>query len=228
MKDENIGHLRRKFGPVYDNSIHDIPDGWAGIIGDFLQFLEDLGDLTDAVSCRYERTPSGLKAFVFPEMSRWHPEQLHALQAAQRTLYGLSQQTCETCGKPAIYPPTARFLCIEHDAAVQRDLAELEAITAELEAILPYKHLRDFDLGIPVLLRELIYSTLRQINQIVESEDLIGRVFVIKIEVSENQLFLNVRYDRDFPAAIRSNIDDLIKHAERQSDEIARGGSHAS
>ncbi|MEY9198412.1 hypothetical protein ABIA16_003528 [Sinorhizobium fredii] len=117
MTPEQIDHLRTMYRNYYHDSIDSLPDGWFTIVTDFLGEMDGIGDLTDAVSVRLERTPSGLKAFVFPEMSRWSNEHMHQLRTAQRTLYGLSQTTCETCGKGAVYAPlvAGRFFCAEHD-----------------------------------------------------------------------------------------------------------------
>lgn len=114
MTPENITRLKTLFRDEYHDSIDTLPDGWVSIIEEFLAEIDAIGDLTDAVSCRFEQTPSGLKAFCFPEMSRWLPEDMNALKIAQRTLYGLSQQSCEVCGEPASGRTNDRFLCASH------------------------------------------------------------------------------------------------------------------
>ncbi len=229
MQDKSIGLLRREFGPLCHDSINDLPDGWATIVGEFFHAVEGIGDLVEAVSCRFERTDSGLQAFVFPEMSRWHPEQMAALQAAQRTLYGQSQTTCETCGKEAIYPPGANgFFCTEHDIESVRNAEDLARVTEELEPILPYKALRRFSLDVPPHLRELVFGTLREIKEVVERENLVRHCHVMNVMVVDDQLYIRGRFRDSFPMSVRSDIDDLIRRAEWQSAEMARGGSDAS
>lgn len=113
MKPDFIERMRVKHSKYYHQSIDTLPNGWYQIVDDFFHVINSIGDLTDGVSVRFERTPSGLKAFSFPEMSRWHPEQDIALLVAQRTLYGLSQQTCEICGLPGM-PVGKKIRCVEH------------------------------------------------------------------------------------------------------------------
>ncbi|WP_288430149.1 hypothetical protein [uncultured Agrobacterium sp.] len=108
-----IERIRAMHCKYYHSSIDTLPDGWYPIIDDFFHVINSVSDMTDGVSVRFERTASGLKAFAFPEMSRWHPEQDIALRVAQRTLYGLSQQTCEICGLPGI-PAEKQIRCVGH------------------------------------------------------------------------------------------------------------------
>lgn len=229
MDQENIRHLSGFYPALWHESAASMPDGWAEIIAEFLGDAADVGDLLDAVSCRFERTQSGLKVFCFPEMTKWNEEQHAALHEAQRLLYQLSQVTCETCGQPGgpvqIGERATFFLCEEHGQKARAELAEkvkafderlmLRDEMSVLFQPMAVASLSVSDRNFPILQKALI-----DIKKIVEERDLIGKVFVTKIMESEGQLFLSVRCDRADPAS-QFEIADIVHHAQWQSDQAS-------
>ncbi|MCJ9720808.1 hypothetical protein MOV66_10315 [Agrobacterium sp. SHOUNA12C] len=182
MTPDNIARIRTLHRAYYHQSIDSLPDGWTQLVMDFLHVVDDIGDLTDSVSARFERGPDGCRAFIFPEMSRWHPEQMNALRIAQRELYGLSQQTCEVCGNPGAMEGT-RVLCIEHagGAAAKATLREA-ALYEECRVLFPPVHGKAINLNVPDFLFELVASTLRSIRKLVVAEDIVGKVLITRLE----------------------------------------------
>lgn len=228
MKPENVQKLQALHGKYWHQSAAGLPDGWAKIVGEFLSSVDDLGDLNDAVSLRFERCPDGLRAFAFPEMSRWHPEQINSLRIAQRNLLHASKETCEWCGKGNAGPVqlgdrVCFFLC-EEDAVSAREklAAKVEVFDERIKfrgeiSILFQEHsnvwLSCSDQNTPILRKALL-----DIKQIVEQRNLIGKVFVTKVLESEGQLFISARAEKADPAT-QFEIQDIIKHAEWQSDQ---------
>ncbi len=230
MKTENIEKLRTMHSRYWHHSAAGLPDGWVGIVTLFLECLDDLGDLADAVSLRFERCPDGLRAFAFPEMSRWHSQQLNSLRIAQRDLLHKSRETCEWCGKGNAGPVqlgdrVCFFLC-EEDATSAREklAAKVKAFDERVKfrgevSILFQKHsnvwLSVGDINMPILRKALL-----DIKQIVEERGLIGKVYVTKIEESEGQLFINVRCDQVDPAS-QFELQDIVHCAQWQSDQAS-------
>lgn len=230
MKPENVQKLQSLHGRYWHSSVATLPDGWTAIVAEFLGRIDEIGDLADAVSVRFERCPDGLRVFAFPEMSRWHPEQMNGLRIAQRNLLHASRETCEWCGKGNAVPVqlgerASFFLCEEHGQAAR------EKLTAQVQAFDQRVRLRDemsvlFQsmavMGIQVNDRNLdiLRNALLDIKKIVEERDLIGKVHVTKIMESEGQLFISARCDKADPAS-QFEIQDIIKHAEWQSDQAS-------
>lgn len=237
MRPENIGRMRRSYGPLCHDSMNDLPDGWASIIGEFYHAMESIGDLVDAVSVRFEHTESGLRAFVFPEMSRWSNEQMNALRLAQRSLYESSQRTCETCGKeggPADFGRALMFLCSKHKSSETDRRAREQALYNECAILFPWGHGSAINLFVPAHLEELLAKCLRQIKDVVVAEGgyLIGKITITRIAMIEGQLFVRQTYN-EMPAgavAAMVEVDDIVRFLEAQSDELTRmhGGSDAS
>jgi len=71
------------------------------------------------------------------------------------------------------------------------------------------------DQNTPILKKALL-----DIKQIVEQRDLIGKVFVTKINESEGQLFISARFEKADPAS-NFEIEDIIHHAQWQSDQAS-------
>ncbi|TAV04562.1 hypothetical protein [Rhizobium ruizarguesonis] len=86
MKPDLIDRIRVMHRAYYHESIDNLPDGWWKLVMDFLNVVDGIGDLTDSVSVRFERCPDGLRAFVFPEMSHWHPEQMNVADRTTRAV----------------------------------------------------------------------------------------------------------------------------------------------
>ncbi|ANP84455.1 hypothetical protein [Rhizobium leguminosarum] len=233
MSPDNIDRIRTMHRAYYHHSIDGLPDGWTQLIMNFLHAMDGIGDLTDSVSIRFERCPDGCRAFVFPEMSRWHPEQMNTLRIAQRELYGLSQQTCEICGNPGAMEGK-RVLCIGHAGGVAEKAAREQALYDEVASLFPEGHGSAIDLGVPEHLWDLLSTTLRAILKLVESEDIVGKVLITRIEFDGEALFVRVCY-QNLEAVflgIQMSINEMISDLEVLSDEATRkhnlGGSDAS
>lgn len=227
MKPENVKKLQSLHAKYWHDSAASLPDGWTNIVAEFLGSMDDLGDLEDAVSLRFERCSDGLRAFAFPEMSRWHPQQMNSLKIAQRNLLHGSRETCEWCGKPAeatkLGDRVTIYLC-EEDATIAREklTAKVEAFDERIRfrgeiSILFQDHsnvwLSVSDVNMPIMRKALL-----DIKKIVEDRGLIGKVFVTKVLESEGQLFISARADQADPAS-QFEIADIIKNAEWQSDQ---------
>jgi hypothetical protein len=223
MKPDNIDRIRNDHRAYYDQSIDSLPDGWFTIVSDFLHIVKSIGDLTDSVSVRFERTPSGCKAFCFPEMSRWHPEQSIALRVAQRSLYGLSQQTCEMCGNSGERHGHT-VLCNEHKDDAEAKVQREDALYNEVAVLFPEGHGSRINLAVPAYLEPVLAKTLRDVLVVVLREDLAGAVQITMIEMREGMLFTRHRYTgkaQDHIAA-QADIDDHMRHLDRQSEELWR------
>lgn len=238
MDQEDVRHLSGFYPDLWHESAASMPDGWSSIIAEFFGDVANIGDLLDAVGCRLERSPSGLKVFCFPENVSWSEQQLDELYKAQRTLYQLSQVTCEWCGQPGasvqLGDRATFFLCDEHKTSAQEKLrAQIEAFDERVRfrgevSVLFQKHsnvwLSCSDHNTPILRRALL-----DIRKIVETRDLTGKVHVTKVTESEGQLFVSVRYDPAVDVATRYDVDDIVHHAQRLSDEASlkanRGGA---
>jgi hypothetical protein len=226
---ERIRVMHRRY---YHQSVDTLPDGWFKIIDDFFRVINSIADLTDGVSVRFEKTASGLKAFAFPEMSRWHPEQDIALRVAQRTLYGLSQQTCEVCGLPA-QPGGNHIRCVEH-ATVDLKVAKAETLYQELRDLFPPVHGKAIDLNVPNHLFELFASSLRSILKLVIGEGVVGKVLITRVEMDDGALFVRVRYQNltAVDLGVQMAINEMVADLEALSDEATRkhqqGGSNAA
>ncbi|CDN96514.1 hypothetical protein [Agrobacterium tumefaciens] len=230
MKPENIQRLQAAHGKYWHQSAAGLPDGWAEIVGQFLASVEDITDLANAVSLRFERCPDGLRAFAFPEISRWHPDQMNSMRIAQRNLLHSSRETCEWCGKGSAGPVelgdrVAFYLCEEDGASAREKLAaKVQAFDERVRfrgevSILFQPHsnvwLQVSDQNMPILKKALL-----DIKKIVEDRGLVSKVYVTKIMESEGQLFLSARADKADPAT-QFEIADIVKHAELQSDQAS-------
>ncbi|NEI64964.1 hypothetical protein [Rhizobium leguminosarum] len=234
MTPENIDHLRTVYKRYYHTTVDSLPDGWVAIIDDFFLALEGVGDLNEAVSVRLERTLTGLKAFAFPEVSRWHPEQSNALRAAQRGLYGLSQQTCEICGNPGAADGDGPVLCIGHATEAAGELDRAKVLYDECRILFPEVHGKAIDLSVPDYMFDLLSNTLRAILKLVVEEDIVGKVLITRIEWDGEALFVRVRY-QNLEAVFMGTqmaINEMVADLETLSDELTRkhqhGGSDAS
>lgn len=229
MDQENIRHLSGFYPALWHESAASMPDGWAEIIAEFLGDAANLGDLLDAVSCRFERTSSGLKVFCFPEMTTWSEQQHAELHEAQRLLYQLSQVTCESCGQPGgpveIGERATFFLCEEHGQKARADLAEKvkafdERLMLRDEMSILFQPIAVASLSVGDRNFPILQKALIDIKKIVEERELVGKVFITKIMESEGQLFISARCDHADPAS-QFEIQDIIQHAEWQSDQAS-------
>ncbi|HCJ74683.1 hypothetical protein [Agrobacterium pusense] len=228
MDKVHVDNLRLAYPAIWHDSAASLPNGWAGIVSEFLGDAADVGDLLDAVSCRFEQTASGLKVFCFPEMAKWTELQWTELHEAQTLLYKRSQTTCERCGQPGGLCQVGRatfFLCSEHGTAARE---AMKAKFAAYEERLRFRH------EVAVLFQDhsavslhasdhnfhILRQALRDIKKIVEERSLIGKVYVTKIEESEGQLFINVRCDQADPAS-QFELLDIVHHAQWKSDQAA-------
>ncbi|WP_027488942.1 hypothetical protein [Allorhizobium undicola] len=228
MQQDHFHQLQALHGKYCHGSVATLPDGWTEIVGQFLAAVDDLGDLADAVSLRFERCPDGARAFAFPEMSRWHPHQMHSLRIAQRELLHASRETCERCGTGNSIPVTVGehgfFLCEEHTAEVQ---VKLDALTEAMDDRAQFRE-QVSDILPPttaLLLPMNDYNTrimrkaLMDIKAIVDTQGLTGHVMATKVIESDGQLFMNVRCGPQVDPATQFEIADIVKHAEWESDQ---------
>lgn len=228
MQQDHFHCLQALHGKYCHGSVATLPDGWTDIVGKFLAAVDDLGDLVDAVSLRFERSTDGARAFAFPEMSRWHPHQMNSMRIAQRNLLHASRETCEACGKASAIPVSVGdasfFLCQEHKGEV---LTKLHKLTEDMDERAKFRETVS-DILPPttaLLLPMTNYNTgimrkaLLDIKAIVEAQGLTGHVIATKIVESEGQLFMNVRCGPQVDPATQFEIADIVRHAEWQSDQ---------
>lgn len=230
MKPDNVAKLQSLHGKYWHSSAATLPDGWTEIVGHFLGELDDIGDLVDAVSVRFERCPDGLRAFAFPEMSRWHPQQMNNLRIAQRVLLLKSRETCEWCGKGKAEPVqlgerVSFFLCSEHKASAEQKLAAQvkafdERVKFREEMSLLFQKFSTVTLQVSDINLPILRKALRDIKEIVEKRELAGKVFITKVMESEGQLFISARCDQA-DVATQFEVADIIKHAEWESDQAS-------
>ncbi|KPF42999.1 hypothetical protein [Rhizobium sp. AAP43] len=232
MKQEKIDRVRAAAPDLFHSSIASLPDGWTDIMTTFLQDVSDLGEgmLTPA-EVRFERSASGVKAFICPNPDmQWTEAKALQLINAQRQLTISSQHTCEDCGADGHLVPLGdrvRFVfCQKHEDRARQKLTEqVQAFDERIRfrsetSFLFQKHsniwLHVSDHNTPILREALL-----NIKTIVEERDLIGKIHVTKIIDSEGQLFLSVRYDPLVDVATRLDVDDIVHHAQRLSDEAS-------
>ncbi|MCZ8158292.1 MAG: hypothetical protein O9256_00105 [Rhizobiaceae bacterium] len=239
MKQGNIDRVRALAPDLFNSSVGSLPDGWTDIVAAFVQEVSDIGEgMMSPAEVRFERTIAGLKAYIWPNADmQWTDGKGVQLIEAQRRLYILSQHKCEDCGADGKLVPLGDrvifYLCQEHeDQAREKLTAQVQAFDARVRfreevSILFQKHstvwLHVSDHNEPIL-RE----ALTDIKKIVVDRDLVGKIYVTKINESEGQLFLAVRYDPSVDHATVLDIDDIVHHVHRLSDEasmIANRGS---
>lgn len=230
MKPESINKLQSLHGKYWHSSAATLPDGWTEIVGHFFSDLDDIGDLADAVSVRFERCPDGVRAFAFPEMPRWHPQQMNTLRIAQRVLLLKSRETCEWCGKLDAQPVqlgerVTLFLCEEHKAKAEAKLAaQVQAFAERVkfrdEVSVLFQPLAVMALQVSDHNLNILRKALRDIKKLVEERELIGKLYITKVMESEGLLFISARCDQADPAS-QFEIQDIIKHAEWQSDQAS-------
>ncbi|MGO4566091.1 hypothetical protein AB4Z52_13670 [Rhizobium sp. 2YAF20] len=230
MTPDNVARIRTMYRHYYHPSVDNLPDGWWQLVMDFLHLMDGIGDLTDSVSIRFERGPDGVRAFVFPEMSRWSPDQMNTLRIAQHELYGLSQQTCELCGLPGA-AEDGHVYCIGHAGGDEKTAREA-ALYHEVRDLFPEVHGKAINLAVPEYMSNLLAITFRAILKIVVDEDIVGKVLITKVEMDGGALFVRVRY-LDLEAVfmgVQMSINEMISDLETLSDELTRkhGGSNAS
>ncbi|MGO7353850.1 hypothetical protein ACCS66_03840 [Rhizobium ruizarguesonis] len=233
MKPENIGHLRTVYKRYYHPSVDRLPDGWIALIDDFFLSLEGIGDLNTAASIRFERTASGLQAFVFPERPLWHPRAILSLHTAQRELYEQSQQTCEVCGNPGA-AEDGHVWCIGHAGELAAKARREAALYEECRALFPEVHGEAINLAVPDHLFDLLSTSLHAIHKLVVSEDIVGKVLITRLEIDDGALFCRVHYSK-LGAVFQGTqmaINEMLADLEVLSDELTRkhkpGGSDAA
>lgn len=226
---DHVQHLKAMHANYWHDSMSQVPDGWCGLLLDFLGEMDGLGDLVDSVSIRLEVTPSGLKAFVFPEMSRWYHDQVDRLRQAQSWLYGLSQRHCERCGKsgvPVQFGELTFFLCEEHASAAEADvdgsLARLKRrvdLYNEMSILWPEQG-GLIDLDLPEHLETILFDGLRKLKERVIEAEFEGSVLVTLVAQEGGSLHVGVRY-RDLPwshVALMMDVEEIVREIEWRSD----------
>lgn len=232
MEPENIERIRAAHPEHFHPSIADVPDGWAEAVKVFLEEFEALGEgMMSPGSVRFERTNAGLKAHVWanPEM-QWTSKKCWELMKWQRVLYKSVRDVCECCGKLDAQPVplgehVSFFLCEEHaDTARAKLAAQIEAFDERVkfrdEMAVLFMPLSCMSLQVSDHNLDIMRKALRDVKKIVEERDLVGKVYVTKVLESEGQLFISARCDQADPAS-QFEIQDIIKHAEWQSDQAS-------
>ncbi|MBA9034317.1 hypothetical protein [Rhizobium leguminosarum] len=233
MTPENIDRIRVMYRDYYHQSVDSLPDGWFQIVRDFLYEMDGLGDLTDSVSIRFERTSSGAKAFCFPEMGRWTNAQMTTLGSAQTQLYLMSQQTCEVCGNPGA-SEDGHVYCIGHAGELAAKARREAGLYDEIHLLFPPGHGSAINLNVPDHLFDLLASTFRAILKVVERYEVVGKVLITRVEMDDGALFVRVRYtDLTYMfIGVQMEVNELISDLEMLSDEATRkhnlGGQNAS
>lgn len=240
MKQENIDRIRAAAFDLFHPSVVSLPDGWTGIMTTFLQEVSDLGEgIMTPGEVRFERSNAGLKTFVWPNRDmQWTEAKALQLIDAQRRLHVSSQHTCEDCGADGKLVPlgdrVSFFLCEDHeDKARQKLTAQIEAFDERIrfrqEVSILFQEHANVWLHVPDHNAPILKKAMLDIKEIVEDRDLIGKVYVTKVTESEGQLFMSVRYDPSVDVATRLDVDDIVHHAHRLSDEASlaanKGGS---
>ncbi|MFL0693667.1 MAG: hypothetical protein ACJLUP_16685 [Agrobacterium tumefaciens] len=248
MSPEQVEFLRT-FDGLYHESMAKLPDGWIGPLVDMLQTLRQLSlvepvypSIETWVELRVERTAaSGAIVFMTPLLppDQWGHERALACLVALSAFGEASKATCEWCGQPGapvqLGERVTFFLCEEHKSSAEEKLAaQVQAFDERVKfrekvSILFQKQatvwLNVSDHNAPIL-----QEALTDIKKIVVDRDLVGKIFVTKITESEGQLFLSVRYDPSVDFATVIEIDDIVHHVHRLSDEASllanRGGAN--
>ena len=231
MKQENIDRIRAAAFDLFHPSVVSLPDGWTGIVAAFMQEVADLGEGMTTADVRFERSTRGIKAFIWPNPDmQWTEGKAHQLIEAQRRLTISSQHTCEDCGADGktvlLGDRVVFFFCKVHEDKVREKLAaKIQAFDERVRfrsetSILFQKHsniwLYVSDHNTPILRKALT-----DIKTIVEERGLIGKIHITKIIDSEGQLFISVRYDPAVDVATRHDVDDIVHHAQRLSDDAS-------
>ncbi|MBY3594260.1 hypothetical protein HJA87_31150 [Rhizobium bangladeshense] len=230
MKPENIERIRAAHPEHFHPSVGDVPDGWTDVLMSFLVEFRDLGEgMMSPGDVRFERTNSGLKAYVWPNSEmQWSPEKAQAVVGLQRHLYMSSRDLCEWCGKGDAVPvPLGErvtfFLCEEHKASAEAKLAAQiaafdERVRFRDEMSVLFRPMSCMSIQVSDHNLDIMRKALRDIKKIVEERELIGKVYVTKVMESEGQLFISARCGQADPAT-QFEIADIVKHAEWESDQ---------
>lgn len=232
MKPENNERIRAIAPDLFHSSVAHIPNGWTDIVAAFSQEVHDLGEgMMSPGDVRFEWGNAALKAYIWPNTDmQWTDEKAIQLIDAQRRLYISSQHTCEDCGADGKLVPLGdrvRFIfCQEHEDKARKKLtAQVQAFDERVRfredvSVLFQNHsniwLHVSDHNGPILKRAML-----DIKKIAEQRGLIGKIYVTKITESEGQLFLSVRYDPTVDMATRHDVDDIVHHAQRLSDDAS-------
>ncbi|MCZ7890464.1 hypothetical protein O9X99_02120 [Agrobacterium salinitolerans] len=231
--------LLKTFDGLYHETMSTLPDGWIGPLVDMLQAMRQLSlvepvhpKIETWVALRMERTStSGAVAFASPLLppDQWSAGRAFTCLEALSAFGAAVKETCEKCGHPGQACQIGQmtfYLCDEHGSIAR------ERLTAKVEA---YEERIRFRGEVSVLFQEhsrvslhvsdrnfsILRQALRDIKQIVDERGLAGKVHVTKIEDSEGQLFLSARYEKDVDPASNFEIEDIIHHAQWQSDQAS-------
>ncbi|TAV04563.1 hypothetical protein [Rhizobium ruizarguesonis] len=127
-----------------------------------------------------------------------------------------------------------RVLCIGHAGGAAENARREAALYDEVHMLFPPGHGSAINLAVPNHLFDLVSTTLRAILKLVESEDIVGKVLITRIEWDGDALFVRVRYQQLEAVfmGVQMSINEMIADLEALSDELTRkhnaGGSDAS
>lgn len=192
MNQDNLRRLKSLHGRYYHSSVDILPDGWFDAIIEFFEDLTDISELDDVVSVRFERCPDGLRAFIFPEMSRWHPHQIADLRTAQRVLLLTTRQV------PASDPG--------------------EQLRSEYPQLLSDAII---DLPDDARLIKEIREMLRRVQFVIDADELHGRLRIISMTIVAGHLTIRPYYSRALTEAPIIDIDSIVHSAEYVCDRHA-------
>lgn len=238
MKPDQV-ELLKTFDGLYHESMSTLPDGWIGPLVDMLQTMRQLSlidpvhpKIVEWVTLRVERTStSGATAFAHPLLppAQWSAGRTFACLEALSAFGAAVKETCEKCGHPGAACQIGQmtfFLCEEHGSIARERLTEkVEAYEERIRfrnevSVLFQKH-SPVALHVSTHNFTILRQALRDIKQIVDDRGLVGKVYVTRVEESEGQLFLSARYDKDVDPASNFEIEDIIHHAQWQSDQAS-------
>jgi len=192
MKPELIRRLKSLHGHYYHSSVDSMPDEWIDAIDEFFEALNDISELDDVASIRFERFPDGLRAFVFHEMNQWNAHQTADLRTAQRVLLLTTRQV------PASDPGEqlrAEYPGLLSDAVI--DLPDDARVIKEV--------------------REM----LRRVQFVIDADELHGRVWIVAMTMIGGHVTIRPFYSRALNEAAIIDIDSLINSTEYVCDRRA-------
>ncbi|ARQ56936.1 hypothetical protein Kim5_CH00829 [Rhizobium sp. Kim5] len=245
MKKELADKLRLEYEHLWHDSMLAVPDGWIDPLVAMLDKLYALSEVDRSMSfdseglatwvkIRIEVSSTHSAAYVTPlePAGEWRPGRALACIDALSEFARQCSKTCSICGLPGA-PDGNSMRCAEH-AAVEPQVSRSQRLYQEVRDLFPEVDGKAIDLNVPDHLFDLVASTLRSILKVVERYDIVGKVFITKIEMDGEALFVRVRYvDLTYVfLGAQMEINEMISDLEMLSDEATRkhnlGGSDAS
>ncbi|TCA41724.1 hypothetical protein E0J16_34105 [Rhizobium pisi] len=255
--DSNIAdRLSREYSNLWEETMHELPNGWITPLVAMLDKLYVLSDIERSLSfdaeglatwvdIRVEVSAICAAAYATPLRlaGKWNPARALACVEALSEFAGQCSETCSVCGQagalrmPNFGDAVEGVLCDEHNAEAASNVDHAAELYNECRILFPGVHGKAIDLhGIPDFLFDLVSRSLRTIKEVVVDEgSLEGRVLITKLEMVDGQLHVRHTYNDISNASVGAlvEIDDAIRFLESRSDELTRkyqmeGGSDAT